>query len=108
MGHATVHLGDNRRTQLNFGDTPIGWVVRVRTAASTWYLCRVEGSKLDSQGRITNVMVTTDSKEWGQQLHSPSQTAVDAIIKVGRQITIMTAGKRAGVTGYVVSIEYDS
>lgn len=102
----TVHLGDNRRTRFNFGDAPIGKVVRVRTAASTWYFCRVEGSKLDSQGRITNVMIMTDSRAWGQQLHGPLETATAAVIEVGSPVLIKIVGKVAGATGDVTSVEY--
>lgn len=102
----TVHVGDNCVKQLNFGDAPIGKVVRVQTGASTWYFCRVEGSRLDYQGLVTNVMIMTNSRTWGQQLHGPLETAIDATIEVGSAVTIKVGRKDAGATGFVRSVEY--
>lgn len=102
----TVHVGDNRVKQLNFGEAPIGKVVRVQTGSSTWHFCRVEGSRLDAHGRVTNVMIMTNSRTWGQQLHGPLETAIDATIEVGSPITIKIVGMIAGATGDVRSVEY--
>jgi hypothetical protein len=106
MGH-TVHLGDNRIQQVNLMDIPIGLAVCVTTKNSTWHFCRVEGSRMDEHGLVTGVMVATDSRIWGQALHGPFQTSVDANIVVGKAILVKIVGKNAGMTGTVLSLTYE-
>lgn len=87
-------------------DVPVGVVLHIKTGRSNWYLCRVDGSTIDSRGYyVHGVMIVTDSFAWGRITHSPFETAVNHLLRVGSHVAIKI-GDDINNSGDIKSITY--
>lgn len=101
-----VHLSEPGQ-EINLMNVPVGVAIHVKTGRSNWYLCRVEGSTIDSQGYyVHGVMIVTDSFAWGRITHGPFETAVLAQLRINNPVVIKI-GDDINNSGDIKSVTYE-
>lgn len=108
MPEATHPPKDKQLERVSLADIPAGQVIRVHTRTSIWNFCLTQNSKVDKEGRITDVMIMTNSKSWSPvNNQGPGEVTVDPVLEVGKvvQINVWT-NTNSGYTGTVMSMSY--